>query len=256
MARLDGKVGLITGGAAGIGYATAEAFLSEGAKVVITDIDQDALTRAADSLGEPDRLATVRADVSSAADWETAVSTAEDRFGGLDVLVNNAGIEVLGTAETVDEATWNRIMAINVTGAYLGVRAALPLLRRSRGTIINMASIAGLIGAPGWVAYITSKHALVGMTKAMALDYAQDGIRVNAICPGMVQTPMAERIVRVVGQGDAAAGREALVAGVPLGRFIEPAEVGDIVVHLASDEARFTAGLLYVIDGGATVGIH
>jgi NAD(P)-dependent dehydrogenase (short-subunit alcohol dehydrogenase family) len=252
MKRLEGKTALITGAAAGIGHAIASAFLAEGANVVITDINEEALAAAGAELGAPAHIRTVQANAALAADWERAVAVAEREFGSLDILVNNAGIEVLGTAETIEEATWDRIMAINVKGPYLGVRAALPLLRKSRGNIVNIASIAGLIGAPGWIAYIGSKHALVGMTKCLALDYAHDGIRANAICPGMVETPMADRIVAAIGHGEAAAGHQALVAGIPLGRFIEPEEVAAIAVHLASDEARFTAGTTYVIDGGAT----
>ncbi|MDI3341468.1 MAG: SDR family oxidoreductase [Sphaerobacter sp.] len=252
MARLDGKRALVTGGAAGIGRAIVEAFLREGARVLATDVDAARLAALSGDLDAGERLATCRADVASAADWQHAIGDARRHFGGLDILVNNAGIEVVGTIETVPEETWDRIMAINVKSIYLGVRAALPLLRESRGVIVNMASIAGLIGAAGWAAYVTSKHAVVGLTKCLALDYAADGIRVNAICPGMVETPMAERIVRVVGQGDPEAGRRALVAGVPLGRFIEPAEVAAVAVHLASDESRFTTGTTYVIDGGAT----
>lgn len=252
MSRLQGKIALITGAAVGIGYAIAEAFLAEGASVVLTDINGEALEAAKAQLGSPEHVRTVQASAAVAADWERAVAVAEGEFGGLDILVNNAGIEVLGTAETVDESTWDRIMAINVKGPYLGVRAALPLLRKRRGNIVNIASIAGLIGSPGWIAYISSKHALVGMTKCLALDYARDGIRANAICPGMVETPMADRIVQTIGQGDAAAGHQALAAGIPLGRFIEPEEVAAVAVHLASEEARFTTGTTYVIDGGAT----
>lgn len=252
MGRLEGKIALVTGGAAGIGRGVASAFLDEGARVVVTDIDGHGLRRTADELGAGERVRLVQANVASDDDWRQAVSAAGETFGGLDILVNNAGVEVLGTVETVDESEWDRIMAINVKSIYLGVRAALPLLRRSRGNVVNMASIAGLIGASGWVAYVASKHAVVGITKCLALDYARDGIRVNAVCPGMVETPMAERIVRTIGQGDPERGHQVLAAGVPLGRFVEPEEVAAVVVHLASDEARFTTGTTYVIDGGAT----
>lgn len=252
MARLDGKHALVTGGAVGIGRAIAEAFLAEGADVLVTDIDAAGLETLSAELGAGERMMTLRANVADAADWDRVASLAEERFGGLDILVNNAGIELIGTVETVSEAAWDRVMAINVKGPYLGVRALLPLLRRRQGTIVNIASVAGLIGAPGWVAYISSKHALVGMTKCLALDYAKEGIRVNAVCPGMVETPMAERIVEVIGQGDAEAGQRAMEAMVPMGLFIQSEEVAAVVVHLASDEARFTTGTTYVIDGGST----
>ena len=252
--RLQGKSALISGAAAGIGKAIAAAFIDEGARVVITDIDGEALAATAGVLGSPDTVRAIQADVASAADWERAVEEARAAFGGLDILVNNAGIEVLGSVETVDEATWDRILGINAKGPYLGFRAALPLLRERRGVVVNIASIAGLIGAPGFFAYVASKHAVVGMTKTWALEYAGDGIRVNAICPGMVETPMAQRIVHTVGRGDPDAGRTALASGVPMGRFIAPEEVAAIAVHLASDEASFTTGVTYVIDGGATAG--
>ncbi len=254
MPALKNKTAIITGGAAGIGFAVARRFLDEGARLLITDVDEQGLRNAAQSLDRGDAVQTLRADVSQAEDWQLVARRAQESLGGLDILVNNAGIEVLGTVETVTEAQWDRIMAINVKSIYLSMRALLPLLRKSHGSVINMASIAGLIGAPGWIAYITSKHAVIGTTKCLALDYAGDGIRVNAICPGMVQTPMAERIDRTIGQGNESAGHQALQSGIPLGRYIKPEEVADIALHFASDQSRFTTGTSYVIDGGATAG--
>lgn len=248
MARLDGKRALVTGGAVGIGAAIVDAFLAEGARVLVTDVDAAGL----DALSGNERLVTLRADVSSASDWDRAVGLARERFGGLDILVNNAGIEALGTVEVVSEETWDRVMAINVKGVYLGVRAALPLLRESRGAVVNMASIAGLTGAAGNAVYVASKHAIVGLTKALALDHAGDGIRVNAVCPGAVDTPMVERVARLMGRGDVEAGYQMLRTMAPLGRLIEPAEVAVVVVHLASDEASFTTGMAYALDGGFT----
>ncbi len=254
MTLLQGKSALITGGAAGIGFAIAKSFLDVGASVLITDVDETGLREARSCLDAGERLQTLRADVSKAGDWQRAAEQVQTSFGKLDILVNNAGIEVLGTVETVSEEQWDRIMSINVKSIYLSMRAMLPMLRQTRGTVVNVASIAGLIGAPGWIAYITSKHAVVGATKSLALDYAKDGIRVNAICPGMVQTPMAERIDRSIGGGNAEAGHQALASAVPMGRYIRPEEVAAIAVHFASDQSRFTTGTCYVIDGGATVG--
>jgi len=252
MTRLGGKRALVTGGAAGIGRAIVEAFLDEGARVVATDIDADGLDALRGALDAGERLVTMPADVASAADWERAVALARERFGGLDILVNNAGIEMLGTVETLPEDAWDRVMAVNVKSMYLGARAALPLLRESRGAVVNMASINGRAGVAGSIAYVTSKHAIVGFTRGLALDCAKDGIRVNAVCPGPVDTPMVGRVVQLLGQGDAEAGYAILRSMTPLGRLIAPAEVAAVVVHLASDEASFTTGITYPIDGGYT----
>jgi len=238
--RLSGKVALVTGGARGQGAAHGRRLAQEGAAVLLADV--------LDDLGEPhaERLRAdghdvryLHLDVSDPAGWSAAVRTAEDRFGGLDVLVNNAG--VVRVAPLVDETDdgWNTTMAVNASGAFYGMRAAIPALRRrGGGSIVNIASIYGPVGAPHYVAYSASKGAVIAMTKVAALEHAQDGIRVNAICPGPVRSPMSEQ------EGDAS------VDVTPLRRRAEPEEISAAVAFLASDDAVYITGTELVVDGG------
>jgi NAD(P)-dependent dehydrogenase (short-subunit alcohol dehydrogenase family) len=232
--RLQGKTALITGGARGQGAAHGRRLAEEGAAVILGDIlDGEPHARELRAAGHDVRF--LHLDVTSPADWSAAVEAA----GRLDVLVNNAG--VVRVAPIVDESDdgWHATMAVNATGVFYGMRAAIPALRRSGGgSIINIASIYGPVGAAGYVAYTASKGAVIAMTKVAALEHARDGIRVNAICPGPVRTPMSED------EGDAS------VDVTPLRRRAEPEEISSAVAFLASDDAVYVTGAELAVDGG------
>jgi NAD(P)-dependent dehydrogenase (short-subunit alcohol dehydrogenase family) len=238
--RLAGRIAVITGGARGQGAAHAERLAREGAAVIAGDVLDDAGEDTAARLrADGLDVAYRRLDVTDPADWAAAVAAATAR-GGLDVLVNNAGI--VHVAPIVDEtlAAWNRLLAVNATGALLGMQAAIPAMRaRAGGSIINVASIFGVNASEGYVAYAASKAALIAMTKTAALEHAADAIRVNAICPGGVSTPMNEH------------EREGgVIPLTPLGRRARVAEISGAVAYLASDDASFVTGTELVIDGG------
>ena len=246
MSRLTGKRAVVTGAGRGLGLAVAELFVSEGAAVVLADLDEDAVTAAANRLEAAGGTAIgVRADVGAAADVQELMAAAVERLGGLDVLVNNAGIASAGTVTEVDEAHWNRVLRVNLTGAYLCSRYAIPHMERAGGgSIVCISSSAGVVGKRDQVAYNVSKHGLVGLVRCMALDHADAGIRVNAVCPGAMNTPALQEL--------SAEQRAELAARNPLGRVADPAEVAQTVLHLASDESSFTTGALSVVDGGLT----
>jgi NAD(P)-dependent dehydrogenase (short-subunit alcohol dehydrogenase family) len=195
------------------------------------------------------RALAVACDVSSPGDCARAVRETEAALGPLDVLVNNAGVGASGTAVTTDEATWDRLMAVNVKGTYLMSRAALAvMLPRQRGVILNAGSIAGLRAVPDRAAYVATKFAVVGLTKAMALDHVKDGIRVNAVCPGTTMTPWIDERLREAPDPEAALA--ALVARQPMGRLGTPEEMAAAYLFLASDASSFTTGTALVVDGG------
>jgi NAD(P)-dependent dehydrogenase (short-subunit alcohol dehydrogenase family) len=238
--RLEGKAALITGGARGQGAAHGRRLAEEGASVLLADILDDLGDQHARDLRAAGHdVHFQRLDVAAPGDWCAAVDAAEARFGRLDVLVNNAG--VVRVAPIVDESDdgWQTTMAVNATGVFYGMRAAIPALRGSGGgSIINIASIYGPVGAPGYVAYSASKGAVIAMTKVAALEQAQHRIRVNAICPGPVRTPMSEE------EGDAS------VDITPLRRRAEPEEISSAVAFLASDDAVYITGAELAVDGG------
>ena len=235
-ARLEGKTALITGGARGQGAAHGRRLAEEGAAVILGDILEDAgEARARELRAAGHDVRFRRLDVTAPEDWNAAVGAC----GRLDILVNNAG--VVRVAPVVDESDdgWHTTMAVNATGVFYGMRAAIPALRRNGGgSIINIASIYGPVGAPGYVAYTASKGAVIAMTKVAALEHAQHRIRVNAICPGPVRTPMSED------EGDAS------VDITPLRRRAEPDEISSAVAFLASDDAVYVTGAELAVDGG------
>jgi 3alpha(or 20beta)-hydroxysteroid dehydrogenase len=241
--RLQGKVALITGAARGQGAAEAERFVAEGAKVVLTDV-LDEGEKVAGELG--DAAVFVHHDVTDAAEWQRAIATATDRFGRLDVLVNNAGVYVGGAPiASLAEATFRRVLDVNLVGPFLGIQAAVPAMSNG-GSIINIASIAGLSGFPTAAAYSSSKFGLRGLTRVAALELGPLGIRVNAILPGVIRTPMVDEML--------AAREESIAAALPVGHIGEPSDIADVALWLASDESRFVTGTDVVADGGSTAG--
>ena len=249
MGRLDGKVVLISGGARGQGALEAELFVAEGARVVFGDVlddeGQSVERRIAESGGE---AVYVHLDVTSDGDWDEAVATAEGRFGRLDVLVNNAGIANNEKIEDTSEELWERIMLVNVKGVFLGTRKALPALRRAGGgSIINVSSIAGILGRPlTGGAYSASKGAVRTFTKTTAIQHASENIRCNSIHPGPVDTPM------LAGIADDPVEMRQRTDEVPLGRLGVSRDIAYGALYLASDEAAWITGIELVIDGGIT----
>jgi len=245
---LVAKVAVVTGGARGIGAATAIALADAGARIVIGDLEAEAGRATADAVGGE----FVRADISRAADVEALMNAAVDRFGGLDVLVNNAGVVLANSALETSEEEWDRILAINLKGAWLCARAAVPhMIRRGGGAIVNVASNAGLVGFPNAAAYCASKGGLAHLTKAMALDFAPFKVRVNAVCPGHTRTPMADSFV--ASQADPEAFLDDFVRlQHPLGRMAEPEEIAHCIRFLAGDDASFVTGAVLPADGGFT----
>ncbi|MDO9409300.1 MAG: SDR family oxidoreductase [Patulibacter sp.] len=252
ISSLEGKRALITGAAAGLGKATAELFIAQGASVVVTDVDGAGAEALASALGE--KAVAVTHDVTVAAEWETAVAAARDAFGGLDVLVNNAGIEIGKPITETGQDEFERLMKINVTGPFLGIKAAVPALVESGGgSIVNMASVAGLGGAPLLGAYCASKGAVVRLTEVAAIELRAAGIRVNAVCPAFIGTAMVDRLVKPF---EAAVGLPfGDVVKIKQGRLGTSEEVAEMVAFLASDDAEWTTGAAHVLDGGLVEGL-
>ena len=250
--RFKGRVVLVTGAGSGIGEATALRFSSEGAAVAVADLSPAAAEKTAERiLSQGGRALALAADVSRAADCRQLVEQTSTAFGPLDILVNNAGIGAVGTVLETDEATFEKVMAVNVKGTFLLSKAALPaMIARRAGIIVNTASIAGVRGIPQRAAYTASKHAIVGLTRAMALDHVKDGIRVTCVCPGTVDTPWVGRLLDQA--ADPVAARAALVARQPMGRLGRAEEMASAILFLASDESSFTTGSAMLVDGGFT----
>jgi len=253
MNRLSGKVALITGAALGLGRATALRMAEEGAKVAILDVlDKDGLAFEKDLTGRALAAKYWHCDVSKEADVASVFAAVAQHFGKLDVVVNNAGVSGANKpTHEITEAEWDFVQGINVKGVFFGTKHAIPLLRKAGGgSIINLSSIYGLVGAPDVPPYHASKGAVRLMTKTDAMIYAPDRIRVNSIHPGFIWTPMVEHFVAA--SGDAGEGRKATDALHPLGHIGEPDDIAWGVVYLASDEAKFVTGSELVIDGGYT----
>lgn len=249
MMRLENKVAIITGGGTGIGKETALQFAKQGAKVVITDINKEAAINTAQEIQAMGAEAIfVQHNVSSEEDWKMVVSETISHFKKIDVLFNNAGIYIIKPLTAIEVDEWNRLMSINVTGVFLGMKHVIPVMvEQKSGSIINASSIAGLFGAPGHALYGASKGAVRIMTKDAAIEYAGKGVRVNSIHPGFIETAMTDYASEATGRTT-----EELNNAYPLGRMGTTEEVAHTVVFLASDESSFTTGTEFVIDGGAT----
>ena len=249
MERLEGKRAIVTGAGAGIGEAIATRLSSEGARVALADLDEQAAERVA---GEIEGKTLVRRiDVTRAAEVEALVGGVLQEWGGLDVMVNNAGIGVAGTTPETSEDDWERLMAVNLKGTFLGMKYAIPAIRDSGGgSIINISSVAALVGIPDRAAYSATKGGILALTKAAAIDHVSEGVRVNCIAPGTVDTPWISRIT--AGYDDPEEARTRMEARQPHGRFVTPEEIAAMAAYLAADESASCIGACMVVDGGVT----
>ena len=253
MSRLDGRVCVVTGGAAGIGEAIAVRLAQEGARVSIADINGEAADRLARRLQDQGGVAlSGRVDVSVIADVAAFIDATVSRFGHLDAIVNNAGVAVPGGVEEISEEDWDRVVAVNLKGVWAGMKYAIPHLRAAGGgSIVNMSSVQALVGFPGWAGYAATKGAIIALTQQAAVEYGPEKIRVNCLAPGTIMTPMNEQIFRT------APNPEALIANWnsshALHRFGESSEVASAAAFLISDDASFVTGACLRVDGGLSV---
>ncbi len=239
--RLAGKVALVSGGSRGMGAAHVRAMVAEGAKVVFGDILDAEGELLAKEVGDSTRY--VHLDVTQPDDWDAAVALAVREFGSLNVLVNNAGIVNVGTLEDFELSEWQRIVDINLTGVFLGIKAVVkPMKEAGRGSIVNISSIEGIAGTVACHGYTATKFAVRGLTKSAALELGPSGIRVNSVHPGLIKTPMTEWVPEDLFQ-------------TALGRAAEPEEVSTLIVYLASDESSYSTGSEFIVDGGTTAGL-
>jgi 3-oxoacyl-[acyl-carrier protein] reductase len=240
---LTGQTAVITGGAQGLGLAIAERFVAEGARVVLGDVNLAATQAAAEQLGGDDVGLAVRCDVTRAADVEALVGAAVDRFGGLDIMVNNAGITRDATMRKMTEEQFDEVIAVHVKGTWNGLRAASAIMRENkRGAIVNMSSVSGKVGMVGQTNYSAAKSGIVGMTKAAAKELAYLGVRVNAVAPGLIRSAMTEAMPQRIW--------DQKLAEIPMGRAGEPTEVAKVALFLASDLSSYMTGTILDVTGG------
>jgi NAD(P)-dependent dehydrogenase (short-subunit alcohol dehydrogenase family) len=246
MERLEGRVAIVTGGGNGLGRAIAELFSLEGASVVVADIDEKAANETAALIRDKGGEAlAVKTDVSLAPEVDRLMSATATKYGRIDILVNNAGVRGMGGVLDLTEDDWDRILSVNLKGMFLCSKFALPhMLRQGKGNIVCISSISGVVGHRGQAAYNASKHGIIGLARCMAIDHADNGIRVNVVCPGMMLTPML-----------AHESEENLREYAKMNLFKRPGEASEVanaVLHLASDESSFTTGSVYMADAGST----
>jgi NAD(P)-dependent dehydrogenase (short-subunit alcohol dehydrogenase family) len=252
MTKLHQKTAIITGAAGGIGRATAETFIREGARVMLVDRDEAALRRLADDLGP--NAAYCAADVASADDTLRYVRATAEKFGGVDILFANAGIEgTVAPVASLPVEAFDRVLAVNVRGVFLAMKHAIPeIVKRGGGAILITSSIAGMVGSPGLSAYVTSKHALVGLAKSAAIELAPQHVRVNTIHPGPIDNRMMRGIEGQVSPGHAAEVKSGFEAQVPMARYGTNQEIANLALFLASADASYCTGAMFVADGGFT----
>lgn len=239
--RAQGKVVIITGAGSGMGAAHASLLAQHGAHVVVTDVNREQGSAVARDIGNGNST-FMPLDVSDYDSWTEVANRTVELYGTIDVLINNAGIAKKGDVDSLPADDWEDTLRVDLSGAFFGMKACVPTMKEMRnGSIINISSIAGVQGFKGSVAYSTAKWGLVGLTKTSAMDLGEFGIRVNTVHPGSIETPMTSELTRGIGQ-------------IPLGRVGKPEEVSYLVLHLASDESRFTTGSTFVVDGGETAG--
>ncbi len=249
MERLGGKRAIVTGAGAGIGEAIAIRLSGEGARVALADLDEQAVERVAG--GIEGKTLVRRTDVTRSDEVEALVQGVVEEWGGLDVMVNNAGIGVAGTTPETSEEDWERLMAVNLKGTFLGMKYAIPAMRDSGGgSIVNISSVAALVGIPDRAAYSATKGGILALTRAAAIDHVEEGVRVNCIAPGTVDTPWIARIT--AGYDDPEEARAKMEARQPHSRFVTPEEIAAMAAYLASDESASCIGACMVVDGGVT----
>jgi NAD(P)-dependent dehydrogenase (short-subunit alcohol dehydrogenase family) len=249
MERLGGKRAIVTGAGAGIGEAIAVRLAGEGALVTLADLDGQATERVAREI--EGKTLSRRTDVTRSEEVEALVQGVLEEWGGLDVMVNNAGIGVAGTTPETSEEDWERLMSVNLKGTFLGMKYAIPAMRDSGGgSIINISSVAALVGIPDRAAYSATKGGILALTKAAAIDHVSEGIRINCIAPGTVDTPWISRIT--AGYDDPEEARARMEGRQPHGRFVTPEEIAAMAAYLASDESASCIGACMVVDGGVT----
>ena len=251
--RVENKIALVTGGGSGLGRATVQALAREGAKVLVADLNlesaHETVTMVAETGGEASAFAM---DVTVATQVEAMVQTTVERYGRLDCAFNNAGIPGKVGTSVIDyeEEDWDRVIAVDLKGVWLGMKYELKqMLKQGHGVVVNTASIAGLVGLVGSSPYVASKHGVVGLTKTAALEFAQQNIRVNAVCPGVFRTPLVEKIIAELPERE-----ELYLSAQPIGRMGRPEELAEAVVWLCSDAASFVTGHAFPVDGGYVAG--
>jgi NAD(P)-dependent dehydrogenase (short-subunit alcohol dehydrogenase family) len=251
MGRLDGKVAIITGGAGGIGIAAGQLFVGEGARVLLVDLGEKPLQQAVQRIGS-EAVSYAVADVTQPEQVQRYVRTAVERYAGIDIFLNNAGIE--GVVQPITDYpidVFDQVMAVNVRGVWLGLKYVMPeMQKRGGGSIVITSSVAGIRGTAGVSAYITSKHAVIGMMRTAALEGAPLGIRVNTVNPAPIETRMMRSLEEGFAPGSAEQAKQRIAATVPLQRYGSPEEVAHVMLFLASDESRYCTGGVYMVDGG------
>ena len=253
MDRLEGKVAIITGGAGGIGKAAANVFISEGAEVIIMDLDEDSLIKTCEEIGS-NRISYFAGDVTKPDDNNSVVELAKERYGGLDIFIANAGVAGdITTIEEYDEDQFDHVMAVNAKGPFLGLQSAIPAMKlRGGGSFIITSSTAGVMGTPSIAPYGMSKHAVIGLMKSAAKECASMNIRVNTVNPAPVETDMMRLLEEGMTSEDKKDVKADIESSIPLGRYAQPEEIAKLMLFLASEDSSFITGSVYMADGGSS----